>query len=51
MIRLALYPTAESGQDAIDINLKVFGLPETRELLAHLGLNTSHARSLRAKVD
>lgn len=37
MIRLALYPTAESGQDPIDINLKVFGLPEIRGLVGRLG--------------
>jgi hypothetical protein len=49
MYCLTLYPTAASGQERVDINMKVFGLQEIRKLLEHLGLDKNKTSLIRRR--
>ncbi len=49
MCSLTLYPTTESGQERIDINMKIFGLHEIRKLLEHLGLDKNKTSLIRRR--
>ena len=54
MIRLALYPYEKSGQERMDVNMKVFEREDIHALLEHLGLDRddiSIARRLRKRAD